>query len=214
MLSSHFQNRACSAGTFETPLSWKFGKGTIRTEPHEKYLSLVVSVSGSWTPHFDSRIAKAKKAFYGLLNAGLLGGAKLCADIAKAAILPVLDSCKSATNYVMRGNKGKFLTRARLTEGAVRLGAASYASSARKPRGSLPPETHISSLPHLYETWHEKLNMPWITYSSTFGVWRLDYVCSFFGSKERMRFIVALANLINSIHVPYLQCFQPLASSQ
>jgi hypothetical protein len=28
-----------------------------------------------------------------------------------------------------------------------------------------------------------------------------------------MRFIVALASLINSIHIPYLQCFEPLASS-
>ena len=69
-----------------------------------------MSVSGSWTPHFDQRIAKATNAYYGLLNAGLLGGAhppKLCADVAKAAILPVLDSCKSATCYFfMRGNKG------------------------------------------------------------------------------------------------------------
>jgi hypothetical protein len=43
------------------------------------------------------------------------------------------------------------------------------------------------------------------------------YVCCFFGSKERMRFIVALARLFKPYKlnpIPYLQSFQPLANSQ
>ena len=55
----------------------------------------------------------------------------------------------------------------------------------------------LVSCRNVIPTFHEKLYRPWITYSSTIGVWRLDCVGSFFGS-ERMRliiFIVAPASL-------------------